>query len=279
MRLNRWFLVCFLSLAACESSSKTNDAGGTTGSDLRDSSGEADDPQKVEQPVKGRPFDAIAEEACKMAGGECVPAGTAFSPENVLIEGINCRPGTPGIFCARKGGVCAGHNENSCCKKDSKTGKPVSRGRVGCDRGYPTCLSTGMWLAASEATCAEPLPSEVPLDTPSLWEGAVDVQTAGRWACREAKGRFIERDECAEAVERNEYASLCEGEYSVNFSDFGRCCIPKSACPDADKDIECCTHEGTPGAKICRDNLAVCVPTLVAVGDVREVPVGTCKSF
>jgi hypothetical protein len=250
--------------------------------DLRDTTGEppvGEPPEKKPPPVAKVSYDEIAERACKMAGGECVSAGTAFAPGNVLVAGINCRPEVPGIFCARLNGVCKGSDEYVCCGKDAMTGKDVARGIVSCDRGYPVCLGYGMWLATSRSTCSQPLSSDIPEDAPNLWGDAVDVQSAARWACKEAHGHFIEREEYAEAVEKNEYDSLCAGEYTILFSDFGRCCIPKAACPEQDDKIECCNQDGTLAAKVCRDGTAMCFPSFVARGFIREVPRGTCQAF
>ena len=190
-------------------------------SDLRE--GSAGLPEKTPQvPVKK--LDDIAVEACKMAGGECL-AGSAVSAENVLVAGINCRSSLPGVFCIRKGGVCEGYEEQRCCKRDALTGKSVVHGRVGCDRGYPVCRNVGDWRARDAHTCATPLPAGAPSEAENLWPGTADVQSVARWACEQAGGSQVEREEYAEAVQRNAFEELCSEGYTVNFADFALCCI------------------------------------------------------
>lgn len=261
--------VGFLTIAACDNKTEY------VNNEINVLLTEPDSSPETQKSTKN--FEAIAEQACKMAGGECL-SGSDLMPDNVLVAGINCRPLQPGMFCIRKDGVCKGHVENRCCEKDELTGKFVRHGRVGCDRGYPVCLNPGDWLASSSATCTIPLPSSVPEDAPNLWQNAIDVQSVSRWACNEAGGRHIERDEYIEAVERNEYGSLCSDGYTFNFSDFAVCCISKAACPE-NKNVECCKSDGTLDIKYCIDGKAICNPTFVDLGMVREVKIKTCKPF
>lgn len=221
-------------------------------------------------------FEQVAAQACKMAGGECLGGG-ALESGNVLVAGINCRPQRPGLFCVRRGGPCEGHLDQRCCEKNELTGKFVAHGLVGCDRGYPVCLNVGDWRASSPATCTTPLPATAPADAPSLWAGAADVQAAARWACEQVGGRQIEREELA-AVERGEEALDCDG-YFVSFADFALCCIPKAACPAADKSVVCCKPDGTLDSKTCEDGKAVCNARALEAGGVRETKPGGCEPF
>jgi hypothetical protein len=220
-------LLSFFMLACVNPRMGTGDVEGSVrggASDLKE--GSVGLPEKTPE-MSVKKLDDIAVEACKMAGGECL-SGSAMSEENVLVAGINCRSSLPGVFCIRKGGICEGHDEQRCCKRDPLTGKSVVHGRVGCDRGYPVCLNVGDWRAKDARSCTTPLPPAAPEDAPSRWPDAADVQSAARWACEQVGGSQIEREEYAEAVQRNAFEELCSDGYTVNFADFALCCVRRT---------------------------------------------------
>jgi len=59
----------------------------------------------------------------------------------------------------------------------------------------------------------------------------------------------------------------------------GMCCIPKTACPETNPDIECCQSSGTLEVKVCHNGRADCDPITVGTGVVKEVKAGRCAPF
>jgi hypothetical protein len=209
-------------------------------------------------------YAAIADEACEMAGGDCVPQGDCSRETDAHLPPI-CRPGVPGITCCRKGATeCMKPIEPVCC--DVVDGSYRAIGSR-CDRGYPTCAGrVATWLA-TDKTCETRIDEAGP-DAPNLWPGSVSAAEAGSWACKQVGGTTLEVGE-----------RCPDGTQGLALDGTHPCCIPNELCPEVNQGTECCTLAGDIMAKMCFDGQSMCHGALIGMGTLKEVPVGTCEPF
>ncbi len=204
-----------------------------------------------------------------MAGGECLSLETGTA----LVEGISCF--RSGIFCLRKPAECEGAWDARCCQLMNGKKTP-NGGRAGCDRGYLSCAGrSDTWVSSSDL-CENVIenPDE---SAPTKWPGAVSSLIAAKWACDEAGGQSVDEQTVTAAVEKGE--PICKDGHHVAFHSLGACCIPKTACPETNPDIECCKASGTLEDKICQNARADCDGITLGTGLVKEVKAGTCKPY
>lgn len=218
---------------------------------------------REETPPRNSDQVAVAAEACQMAGGECVARSDCPRDQGSASLPIVCRPGTPGLACCRKAPECPGIETAMCCELDAN-GAVLRSQRANCDRGYPTCgRSTSTHRLFADLACSMPLTEPTP-DSPTRWPGAKSALESVEWACEQLGGYAIQD-------------ASCDG-YSVSLG-IANCCIDPGACPPADPATECCRNDGTVVIKECVNGAAICNQTLVGLGDIREMPVGTCQPF
>jgi hypothetical protein len=210
-------------------------------------------------------YAAIADEACEMTGGQCVPQGDCSHETDGRLQQV-CRPGVPGIVCCRKGATECVTPRLVCC--DVVDDKYRSTGTT-CDRGYQTCslVKAGEKWLATDKTC-ETRVDETGPDAPNQWPDTVSAVEAGRWACMQAGGITLQR---GEACPDRSFGQALDATHP--------CCLPAAVCPEVNVGTECCTPSGTVQAKMCMDGRAMCPTPLIAMGIMKEVPVGTCEPF
>jgi hypothetical protein len=116
---------------------------------------------------------------------------------------------------------------------------------------------------------------------PSKWAGAISVTEAAKWACDQAGGQSFVGEDFLKLIEGKQLGeSICPDDgYAVGFHFLGMCCIPKTACPETNPDVECCKASGGLEAKGCNNGRADCDPITLGTGLVKEVKAGTCKPY
>jgi hypothetical protein len=209
-------------------------------------------------------YNAVAEEACSMAGGQCVTRGECSPDTDAFLTPI-CRPGVGGLACCRKGAAPECKTlDSACCQLVQ--GKPSSSGTT-CDRGYPSCAGvTGEHWLSGDTNCESRL-EEPAAEAQSKWPGALSAAEAGRWACTQVGGATI-----------TDRSAACDG-YEIAIDGANRCCVPKALCPETTAGTECCVRDGTLMAKLCVNGHAECAPQLIGLRTLREIPAGTCAPF
>lgn len=217
-------------------------------------------------PAPRTDYEQLADEACQMAGGQCLSVGECLQG-GATVEGLTCRPGFPGLSCCRKPPACEGYGTAGCC--ETSEGQLVASGIAGCDRGYLSCAGRPTAFISKTQSCSTAASTHIATTAESAvskWEGAKSVTEAGRWACTQAGGRDLSYDQA------------CDG-FSVALSATGFCCIPRALCHEANEGTECCEQDGKLRAKECIEGTAQCNGALLQLGTMREVKLGTCKPF
>lgn len=207
-------------------------------------------------------YNAIAEEACRASGGECVARNDCGPDVGARLPTV-CRPGSAGLTCCRKpASDCPGYETASCCRMAEGR---LTNSSAYCDRGYPSCVGfPDEYHLASDLACKVPL-EEAAKDAPNRWPGTIGAREAGQRACSQAGGRAVSTP------------GQCDG-YLIALAT-EPCCIPRSLCPEQNAGTECCQRDGALHPKECTSGAAVCPPGPLGFGTMREVPAGTCQPF
>lgn len=258
MRLSTILFALTVVLIGCKKApATTSERAQSSSADMRANAG---GPREGMTVAPRTDYDAIAEEACRASGGECVARNDCGPDVGVRLP-LVCRPGNTGLTCCRKPATdCPGYSTASCCR--TTEGRLTNSGAY-CDRGYPTCqgFSDEYQLSADRA-CKVAL-EEAAEDAPNRWEGSIGAREAGERACTQAGGTIVKTGE------------QCDG-YLVPLG-IEPCCLARALCPPQKPETDCCQRDGTVAAKECVSGAAVCPQGLLMIGAVREVPAGTCR--